>query len=40
MCLVLQSAVIAKGKEKVDYLRVTQEVLQTAIHRYYYCSAR
>ncbi len=40
MCLVLQSAAIAKRKEKVDYLRVTQEVLQTAIPRYYYCSAR
>ncbi|XP_046457564.1 uncharacterized protein LOC124204530 [Daphnia pulex] len=40
VCLVLQSAVIAKGKEKVDYLRVTHEVLETVIHRYYYCSAR
>ncbi|XP_046457566.1 uncharacterized protein LOC124204531 isoform X2 [Daphnia pulex] len=40
MCLVLQSAAIGKRKEKVDYLTVTHEVLQTAIHRYYHCSAR
>lgn len=40
MCLILHSALVTENCDNVNYFRVTRQILQSYVHRYYDCSAR